>query len=214
MYVCLNANHKCMPIIKQCTCIMYIYTVSILFTVSGTGQDPHFIVPLMGNQKFCYSMQGMANFAFNLLSDYFISINAYFVLPEEEKRSRFKEYATFIGDIGILIRLDGHRGKSKVENMTKISISASDHSVSVDGIKMVVNDHSLNIVIDSMSTMVSLDKTVDKKTNPGLTLTVKRPKLSFEVTFVHNHIDLVFIDDSGVSHDCHGVMGKLLMKDF
>ena len=165
----------------------------------------------MGNQKFCYSMQGIANFAFNLLSDYFISINAYFVLPEEEKRSRFKEYATFIGDIGILIRLDGQRGN---ENMTKISISASDHSISVDGIKTVVNDHSLNIVIDNRSTMVSVDKTVGKKTKPSLTLTVKQPKLSFQVTFVHNHIDLVFIDDSGVSDNCHGIMGKLLRKAF
>ena len=140
----------------------------------------------MGHQKFCYSMQGMANFAFNLLSDYFISINAYFVLPEEEKRSRFKEYATFIGDIGILIRLDGQRGKNKIENITKISISASDHSVSVDGIKTVVSDHSVIVTIDNRSTMVT-----------------------FQVTFVHNHIDLVFIDDSGISHNCHGIMGKL-----
>ena len=181
--------------------------------VSGTGQDPHFIVPLMGNQKFCYSMQGMANFAFNLVSDYFISINAYFVLPEEEKRSRFKEYATFLGNIGILIQQDNHREKGQFENMTKISISASDHSVTVNGIKTMVSDRSVNIVIDSRSTTVNLDKTVDKKTTSGLTVTVKQPKLSFKVTFVHNHIDLVFIDDSGVSHDCHGIMGKLCMKN-
>ena len=108
-----------------------------------------------------------------------------------------------------MIRLDGQIRKNKVENMTKISISASDHSVSVDGIKTVVSDHSVNIVIDNRSTMVNVDKSVDKKTKPGLTLTVKQPKLSFEVAFVHNHIDLVFIDDSGVSDDCHGVMGKL-----
>ena len=189
-------------------------TICILYTVSGIGQDPHFIVPLLGNQKFCYSMQGMADFAFNLLSDYFISINAYFVLPEEEKRSRFKEYATFIGDIGILIRLDGQRGKNKIENITKISISASDHSVSVDGIKTVVSDHSVNVIVDNRSTMVSVDKTVDKKTKPGLTLTVKQPKLSFQVTFVHNHIDLVFTEDSGVSHNCHGIMGKLCLTIF
>ena len=168
----------------------------------------------MGNQKFCYSMQGMANFAFNLVSDYFISINAYFVLPEEEKRSRFKEYATFIGDIGILIQQDGHRRKDQFENMIKISISASDHSVTVNGIKTMVSDSSVNIMIDSRSTTVNLDKTVDEKTTPGLTVTVKQPKLSFKVTFVHNHIDLIFIDDSGVSHDCHGIMGKLGMEKF
>ena len=148
-FKCLPKNntacvHACMYCISLTVKVLYGYTICILYTVSGTGQDPHFIVPLMGNQKFCYSMQGMADFVFNLLSDYFININAYFVLPEEEKRSRFKEYATFIGDIGILIRLDGQRGN---ENMTKISISASDHSVSVDGIKTVVSDHSLNIVI-------------------------------------------------------------------
>ena len=154
-------------------------------------------------------MQGMANFAFNLVSDYFISINAYFVLPEEEKRHRFKEYATFLGDIGILIQQDDHRGKDQLKNMTKISISASDHSVTVDGIKTMVTDHSVNIVIDSRSTTVNLDKTVDGKTKPGLTVIVKEPKLSFKVTFVHNHIDLVFIDDSGISHDCHGIMGEL-----
>ena len=177
------------------------------FLVSGMGQDPHFIVPLMGNQKFCYSMQGMANFAFNLVSDYFISINAYFVLPEEEKRSRFKEYATFIGDIGILIQQDGHEGKDQLKNIIKISISASDHSVTVDGIKTVISDHSVNIAIDNTTTVVD-DKTVDEKTTPDLTVTVKQPKLSFKVTFVHDHIDLVFIDDSGVSQDCHGIMGK------
>ena len=173
------------------------------------GQDPHFIVPLMGNQKFCYSMQRMANFAFNLVSDYFISINAYFVLPEEEKRSRFKEYATFLGDIGILIQQDGHKGKNQLKNIIKISISASDHSVTVDGIKTVISDHSVNIVIESRSTTVVYNKTVDEKITPDLTVTVKQPKLSFKVTFVHNHIDLVFIDDSGVGHDCHGIMGKV-----
>ena len=69
-------------------------------------------------------------------------------------------------------------------------------------------------MIDNRFTMVSVDKTVDKKAKPSLTLTVKQPKLSFQVTFVHNHIDLVFIDDSGVSHNCHGIMGKLLRKTF
>ena len=181
----------------------------LFIIVSGTGQDPHFIVPLMGNQKFCYSMQGMANFIFNLVSDYFISINAYFVLPEEEKRSRFKEYATFLGNIGVLIKQDGHGEKGQLENMTKISISASDHSVTVDGIKTIISDHSVNIVIDSRSTTVNVEKKVDREGMPGLTVTVEQPKLAFKVTFVHNHIDLVFIDDSGISHDCHGIMGKL-----
>jgi len=178
-------------------------------SVSGTGQDPHFIVPLLSNQKFCYSMQGMADFIFNLVSDYFISINAYFVLPEEEKRPRFKEYATFLGDIGILIRQDGHKGKGQLEKMTKISISASDRSITVDNSKTIISDYSVNVVIDSGSTTVNIKNKVDKKITPCLTVTVKQPKLIFKVTFVHNHIDLIFIDDSGVSHDCHGIMGKL-----
>ena len=72
--------------------------------------------------------------------------------------------------------------------MTKINISASDHSVIVDGIKTMIRDRSVNVVIDTTSTIVNLDKivVVDEKTTPGLTVTVKQPKLSFKVMFVHN----------------------------
>ena len=153
-------------------------------------------------------MQGMADFIFNLVSDYFININAYFVLPEEEKRSRFKEYATFIGDVGILIQQDDQSLSQLERGVTKIGISARDHSVTVDGIATIINDNPVSVVIDGRFTAVKIDKTVDGKT-PTLTVTLKQPAVAFKVTFVHNHIDLVFINDSGLNHGCHGIMGKL-----
>jgi len=55
---------------------IYIYGIcdAPLYTGPGVGMDPHFTVPLSNGHNLCYSLQGIANFVFNLISDPLINI--------------------------------------------------------------------------------------------------------------------------------------------
>ena len=170
------------------------------------GQDPHFAVPLSDGQLLCYSMQGLAYFAFNLISDPTININAYFIPPE--KKEDFKEYATFLGDIGIMIQPNNCEGKCKTEDITKITISASDRSVLLDGSRTVLSDRPVHVMVDNTTATIQLGEKLKKGEHPNMIVSVKKPTLSFKVNFVNEHLDLAVMDDNGISDGCHGIMGK------
>ncbi|XP_065896424.1 uncharacterized protein [Dysidea avara] len=175
------------------------------------GQDPHFAMPLSDGQLLCYSVQGLAYFAFNLISDPTININAYFIPPE--KKENFKEYATFLGDIGIMIQPNNCEGKCKTEDITKITISASDRSVLLDGSRTVLSDRPVHVMVDNTTATIQLGEKLKKGEHPNMIVSVKKPTLSFKVNFVNEHLDLVVMDDNGISDDCHGIMGQFLRRE-
>ncbi|XP_065899976.1 inter-alpha-trypsin inhibitor heavy chain H5-like isoform X2 [Dysidea avara] len=175
------------------------------------GQDPHFAVPLSDGQLLCYSVQGLAYFAFNLISDPTININAYFIPPE--KKEDFKEYATFLGDIGIMIQPNNCEGKCKTEDITKITISASDRSVLLDGSRTVLSDRPVHVMVDNTTATIQLGEKLKKGEHPNMIVSVKKPTLSFKVNFVNEHLDLAVMDDNGISDGCHGIMGQFLRRE-
>ena len=177
-----------------------------IYTGIYCGQDPHFAVPLADGQLLCYSMQGLADFVFNLISDPAININAYFIAPEN--REDFKEYATFLGDIGIMVRTNDCKEECRPKDITKITISASDRSIFIDGSRTVLTDRPVHVLVDNTTANIQLGEKLKKGEHPNMIISVKRPQLSFKINFVNEHLDLVVMDNSGISNDCHGIMGK------
>ena len=96
----------------------------------------------------------MAGFIFNLISHSNVNLNAYFITPQEE--SNLKEYATFFGDIGIKVQPDQCMGECQSKHITKITISASDRSVFLDGSRTVISDHSVHVTVDNSTTTIQL----------------------------------------------------------
>jgi len=149
-------------------------------------------------------VQGLAYFVFNLISDPSININAYFIPPE--KKQDFKEYATFLGDIGIMI--NDCEDKCQTEDITKITISASDRSILLDGSRTVLTDRPVHVMVDNTTAIIQLGEKLKKGEHPNIIISVKKPRLSFKVNFVNEHLDLAVMDDGGISSNCHGIMGK------
>ena len=116
--------------------------------------DPHFIVPLLNGQDMCYSLQGEPYFAFNLISDPIISINSYFIPPEEGKN--LSEFATFLGDIGILVQPEECRDSCDPDDITKIAISAADSSIIIKGSKTELKDRNVQVLVANGTAIITL----------------------------------------------------------
>ena len=170
----------------------------------GAGMDPHFAVPLLNGQDMCYSLQGEPYFAFNLISDPTISINSYFIPPENEN----SKASTFLGDIGILVQPEECKGHCNPEDITKIAISASDRSVLLGGSRTKLKNRHVKVFVENGTATIKLGNVLRKEDHPSLTMTVAQPPLSFIVQFVNEHLDLIVRDFSGISSSAHGIMGK------
>ena len=171
------------------------------------GMDPHFAVPLLNGQDMCYSLQGEPYFAFNLVSDPTISINSYFIPPE--KGSDLDEFATFLGDIGILVQPEECKGNCDQDDITKIAISASDRSVLLEGSRTKLKNRHVQVFVENSTATIKLGSVLKKGDHPSLTVTIKQPPLTFQVQFVNEHLDLIVKDFSGISSSAHGIMGEL-----
>ena len=188
------SNGQCMP------CMM------------GVGMDPHFAVPLLNGQDMCYSLQGEPYFAFNLISDPIVSINSYFIPPE--KGNALNEFATFLGDIGILIQPEECKDNCDHDDITKIAISASDRSVLLGGSKTKLTNRHVQVFVENSTATIKLGSVLKKEDHPSLTVTIKQPPLAFKVQFVNEHLDLIVKDFSGISSSAHGIMGRLYMHSY
>lgn len=168
--------------------------------------DPHFSVPLLDGKDMCFSMQGEAYFAFNLISDPIISINSYFIPPEAGQN--FSDVATFLGDIGIMVQPEYCMGHCSEENITRISISASDRSVLVDKSKTILSKRDIRLLVEDGVARINLGEELGKEEHPSLIVEVRHPSLAFKIQFVNEHLDLIVKDYSGISSNAHGIMGK------
>ena len=64
----------------------------------GVSGDPHFTIPLMeNNETLCYSIQGYAGLAFNLISNPHLTVNALFIDSVNDSTE-----ATWIGKLAVI----------------------------------------------------------------------------------------------------------------
>jgi len=170
--------------------------------------DPHFAVPLSNGHNLCYSLQGIANFVFNLISDPLININAYFISPKVE--SDLKEYATFLGDVGIMIKSPKclKNNKCASQDIIKMKISAEDNSILLGASKTTVTDQVVHVMVGNDTTTVLLGQRFTKKQQRYVIIEVKESHLAFKFQFMNGHLDLIILDLTGISDTAHGIMGK------
>jgi len=169
--------------------------------------DPHFAVPLSNGYNLCYSLQGMAYFIFNLVSDPLININAYFIPPEAE--AGLKEYSTFLGDVGIMIKSPKClKSECTSKDITKVHISASDRSVTLGTSKTMVTDRAVHVSTRYNSTVVEQGKKFKNKEQHYVIIEIKESNLAFKFQFLNEHLDLIVLDFNGISNKAHGIMGK------
>ena len=169
--------------------------------------DPHFAVPLSSGHNLCYSLQGIANFVFNLISDPLININAYFIPPKVE--SDLKEYSTFLGDVGIMIKSSKClKKKCSNKDIIKIKISAEDNTVLLGASKTAITDQVVHVIVANDTTTIQLGQRFKKEDQRYVIIEVKESQLAFKFQFMNGHLDLIILDLTGISDTAHGIMGK------
>ena len=165
----------------------------------GVSGDPHFTIPLMENETLCYSIQGYAGLAFNLISNPHLTVNALFIDSVNDATE-----ATWIGKLAVI-----------PQNMVKAQ------AIIFDSIKQVVylpNQGSLKASVvrqikiqESGHINIRFTKGLVAKQGPKYNLIRvlhEQLKAKFDVTFHTDHLDVDWkIQDKLILHS-HGLMGK------
>ena len=157
----------------------------------------------------CFSVQGIPDFAFNLIFDKYIQLNAQFVLPADDESQTIANVSTFLGDLGLVVK------NPKTGNTTVIKISAKDHSVMVDNSLTVVKDKPVRVkMFDDVE--VHIDGEMQRKLkDESAWLSVETEMgFSFQTRFYKKHLDLFLTKTSGLTKDAHGLVGKWISANF
>ena len=105
------------------------------------GADPHFMCPLRNHENLCFSVQGVPDFIFNLFTDTNLLVNAKFAFPKPEESHFLINGSTFIEQMGITVK------NPATSMLTKVKISALDHSIMIDENLITVKDHPITVTI-------------------------------------------------------------------
>ena len=162
------------------------------------GDDPHFAVSLSSGELLCYTVQGEHGFAFNLISNERLYMNAMFV-PDA-----YREEVTWLGTMGIVVNNNGF----KKSNMTKLRFVAIENEIHIDN-QMVLQARNIEkITLENGKLTVSEAPPIDGYKTPFVRVNLNDVDLSFSVKFMTEHLDLYWHSTGQKTTDSHGLIGK------
>ena len=167
------------------------------------GADPHFVCPLKNKEKLCFSIQGMPEFIFNLLSDIHVQLNAKFSLPQAEESHSILNGTTFIQQLGLII-------KHPISNIcTKFRISALDHSIITADRHITIKEYPviINIINNTVTATVEAVSANPDHDETAWVRIITDVGFGLKLRFVKRHLDYVLTDSSGLTLNAHGMQG-------
>ncbi|XP_065903513.1 inter-alpha-trypsin inhibitor heavy chain H5-like [Dysidea avara] len=174
----------------------------------SAAEDPHFFLPLQNGDYMCFSVQGIPDFAFNLISDKYIQFNAVFVLPAEEESQTIANVSTFLGDLGLVVK------NPRTGNTTVINVTARDHSVKVDNSLVFVKDKPVTVKVSNGVQVIIVSKVQPKLKDASAWLSIETEAgIDFEVKFYKKHLDMLLTRTTGLTKDAHGLIGQFFNSD-
>ena len=158
----------------------------------------------MENQTLCYSIQGYAGLAFNLISNPHLTVNGLFIDSVSDSTE-----ATWIGKLAVIPR-NMATPQAIIFDSIKQEVHLPNHgnfkASVVRQIQIQENGH-INI---------KFTKRLFSKQGPNLNLikvSNEQLKAKFDVTFHSDHLDVDWkIQDKLIPHS-HGLMGKQLVTE-
>ena len=162
-------------------------------------------MPLVNGDHLCFSVQGEPDFAFNLINNKRIQLNAQFVQPSADESNTIANISTFLGDLGMVIQNED-TGKPVV-----IHVSAQDHSVLVDNSLTVVKDKPVFVDVfnNKVAIGINSDSQITKLMKDETTwLHINIEGFGIKITFYKKHLDMFLTKTNGLSNDTHGLIGK------
>ena len=166
--------------------------------VDGNGDDPHFAVTLATGHTLCYTVQGEHGFAFNLISNEKLYMNAMFV-PDA-----LRDEVTWLGTMGIVVKNNGY----KRSNMTKLRFVSIVNEIYIDD-QMVLKARNIEkITIQNGKVMISEAPPMESYKQPFVRVDLNDVELSFSIKFMTEHLDLFWHSTGQKTADSHGLIGK------
>ena len=160
--------------------------------------DPHFVVPLLSNQTLCYSIQGYAGLAFNLISNEDYVINAMFTDSEEDTTE-----STWIGKLAVI-----PRNMNKSQAVFFDSITQEVNILGKGTFKASMISQIIFKTNQSVNFKLAMNSAKKQKDAPStVNVAYDKPKASFTVHLLHNKIDVDWNMHYEATSNIHGLMG-------
>ena len=149
---------------------------------------------------------GIPEFVFNLFSDVNLQLNAKFALPQADESRHILESATFIQQLGLIVK----HPKKGIHN--KVKISALDHSIVVADSLIIVKQYPVTVNIINNTVTITVETV---SANPGHDETawvkiITDVGFNLKLKFVKKHLDYVITDNSGLTSKAHGIQGSYI----
>ncbi len=165
----------------------------------GVGDDPHFSIGLPDGKMLCYTVQGEHGFAFNLISNEKVYMNAKFV-PDSRR-----DEVTWLGSMGIVVQSNGY----KKANATAMRFEAIENKIYIND-KIELKARKIErLTFKNGKLMISEAPPVEGFKYPKVFVNLKDVELSFSVAFMNEHLDLYWHSTGQQTADSHGLIGSL-----
>ena len=149
----------------------------------------------------CYTVQGEHGFAFNLISNKKLHMNAKFV-PDSVRSE-----VTWIGSLGIVVK-NAHYRES---NATKLRFDAKSKEIYIEN-KVVLKAKKVDGLTLRNGKLTINEAPPRKKTGIcSVRVVFTDVGLDFTVNFVKEHLDMFWHSVEGQDKDSHGLIGKCII---
>ncbi len=146
----------------------------------------------------CYTVQGEHGFAFNLISNKKVYMNAMFV-PDSRR-----DEVTWLGSMGIIVQSNGY----KKANATAMRFEAIENKIYIND-KVVLQARNIEkLSFKSGKLKISEAPPVEGFKYPKVLVELKDVELSFSVAFMNEHLDLYWHSTGQQTADSHGLIGS------
>ena len=161
------------------------------------GDDPHFAIYMPSGKLLCYTVQGEHSFAFNLISNEKVSMNALFV-PDAHR-----EEVTWIGSLGIVVQNAHYQGS----NTTKIQFDSKINRIHIND-KVTLEAKNIDaITFRNGKLLISEGPMIESFHYPSVQVNLDDLGMRFTVNFTGEHLDMMWNKLEG-NEQSHGLIGK------
>lgn len=180
---------------------MYIILDTFICSLSATtvGDDPHFSIVLPSGKLLCYTVQGEKGFAFNLISNKKMTMNARFV-PDSRR-----EEVTWIGSMGIIVRDSTY----KQTNATSLRFQALENKIYIgDKVELDAENIERLTFHNGKLSINEAPPSTGTFRNPFIYVDLQDAEISFTVKFMNEHLDIFWHQTGEKVQDSHGLIGR------
>ena len=168
-----------------------------LFPPVSFGDDPHFAILLPSGKLLCYTVQGEHDFAFNLISNENLQMNARFA-PDSHR-----DEVTWIGSLGIVVKNTHYQG----QNTTKIRFDSRGNQIHINDKVTLEAKNIESLTFRNGKLILSEDLMIERFHYPSVHVNLEDLGMRFTVNFTGEHLDMMWNSIVGNTHS-HGLIGE------